>query len=75
MVETKDDRLFVNAEHRSMPFTITFEHVYDQTKYIAWQSDCDELGNDPCLAEFVFEGEKVTKLGVELELGLDGDLI
>lgn len=67
MVQIKDDRLFIDATDRSMGFTVTFEHVKDQTKYIAHLKDDIELTDDPVDAEFVFEDGKAVKMGLDLE--------
>ncbi|BDD55467.1 hypothetical protein MAP00_000987 [Monascus purpureus] len=67
MVQIKDDRLFIDATDRSMGFTMTFEHVKDQTKYIAHLKDDIELTDDPVDAEFVFEDGKAVKMGLDLE--------
>jgi CubicO group peptidase (beta-lactamase class C family) len=70
VVEIKDGSLFVNATERSMGFTLTFEHIANQTEYIAHLSDWQEGGDDPVKAIFVFEGDHVVKMG----LGLEPDL-
>lgn len=66
-VQTKDDQLFVDATDRSMGFTITFEHIKDQTLYIAHLKDEIEADDDPISAEFVFERGKAVKMGLDLE--------
>ncbi|KAJ9264739.1 hypothetical protein DTO195F2_2190 [Paecilomyces variotii] len=38
-VEVKDGKLFIDATDRSMGFTLTLEHICDQTKYIAHMSE------------------------------------
>ncbi|KAJ4209590.1 hypothetical protein NW759_013444 [Fusarium solani] len=73
-VEIKDDALFINATDRSMAFTLVFEHQRDQTKYIAHLSDLWEGGDDLIPAEFVFDGDKAVKMGLDLE-PLIGDKI
>ncbi|RSM12565.1 hypothetical protein CEP52_002319 [Fusarium oligoseptatum] len=73
-VEIKDDALFIDATDRSMAFTLTFEHERDQTKYTAHLSDFWEGGDDLIPAEFVFDGEKAVKMGLDLE-PLIGDKI
>ena len=70
LLETKDDRLYVNAVERY--FYLTFEHVCNQTMYIAHLEDYWEGGDDPVLAEFRFKNDKVVKMGLKLELDLDG---
>lgn len=66
-VQIKDGQLFIDATDRSMGFTMTFKHVKDQTKYIAYLKDDIELTVDPVDAEFVFEDRKVVKMGLDLE--------
>ncbi|KAH8705639.1 beta-lactamase family protein [Talaromyces proteolyticus] len=73
-VQVKDGKLFIDATDRSMGFTLTFEHVANQTEYIAHISDWQEGGDDPVKARFVFEGKEVVKMGLDLEEDLD-DLI
>lgn len=67
VVQIKDDQLFIDATDRSMGFTMTFKHVKDQTKYVAYLKDDIELTVDPVDAEFVFEDRKVVKMGLDLE--------
>ncbi len=69
-VQLKDDNLFIDATDRSMGFTLTFEHISDQTRYTAHLSDFEEGGDDPFPAEFVFEEGKVVKMGLEIEMAL-----
>lgn len=73
-VEIKDDALFIDATDRSMGFTLVFEHQQDQTKYIAHLSDFWEGGDDLIPAEFVFDGDRAVKMGLDLE-PLIGDKI
>ncbi|KAJ9356306.1 hypothetical protein DTO280E4_6132 [Paecilomyces variotii] len=70
-VQVKDDKLFIDATDRSMGFTLTLEHICDQTKYIAHMSDFLEGGYDPLIAEFKLEGDKASKLGVDLESDIE----
>ncbi|KAK5064719.1 hypothetical protein LTR84_000553 [Exophiala bonariae] len=74
VVEAKGNQLFVDATDRSNGFTLNFEHVSDQTKYIAHLSDMIEGGDDAVEAEFVFEHGRIVKLGLQLEPALE-DLI
>ena len=66
-VEKRDDQLFINATDRSMGFTMTFEHVKDQTEYIGHLKDDVELTDEPVDAEFVFKDGKAVKMGLDLE--------
>ncbi|KAJ9252937.1 hypothetical protein DTO207G8_4457 [Paecilomyces variotii] len=70
-VEVKDGKLFIDATDRSMGLTLTLEHIWDQTKYIAHMSDFLEGGDDPLIAEFKFESDKASKLGVDLESDIE----
>lgn len=72
-VEIKDERLFIDAFDRSFPITISFEHVFNQTMYVAHlrtplATDDDEEELD---AEFRFENDKVISMGIKLEEDLD----
>ena len=71
VVEIRDDKLFVDAEDRSEGFNLTFEHVCDQTKYIAHLKHYLEGGDEKVAAEFVFEKDRVVRMGLRLELQLD----
>ena len=66
-VEVREGKLFVDASDRSMGFTLTFEHVCGQTKFVAHLSDWTEGGDGPCKAEFVLSGGKAVRMGIELE--------
>lgn len=66
-IEIKDDELYVDATDRGMGFTLTFEHVRDQTEYKAHLSDALEAGDDVLDAEFVIQDGKVVRMGVDLE--------
>ncbi|KAF3926530.1 Beta-lactamase [Arthrobotrys entomopaga] len=69
-VQVKDDQLFVDASNRSMGFTLKFDHIRDQTKYLARLIDSLDGGEDPLDAEFVFEGDSAVKMGLKLEASL-----
>lgn len=71
-VTTKDQKLFVDATDRSMGYTLSFEHICDQTKYIAHLADwSDPTDTDELRAEFRFENDEVVKMGLHLEPELD----
>jgi hypothetical protein len=70
-VQIKNDKLFIDATDRSMGFTLTFDHVCEQTKYIAHLSDYPEGGDDPLKAEFKFENDRTVKIGLHLEIELE----
>ncbi|KAF3390898.1 Penicillin-binding protein 4 [Talaromyces pinophilus] len=67
IVTIKDNQLFIDATDRSNGFTMTFEHVKDQTVYIAHTRDVIELGDEPVDARFVLEDGKAIKMGLDLE--------
>jgi hypothetical protein len=69
-VQINDDKLFIDATDRSMGFTLMFEHVGEQTKYIAHLKDVWEGGDDPVHAQFVFSEGRAVKLGLKLEVVL-----
>jgi hypothetical protein len=66
-VQEKDGKLFVNATDRSMDFTMTFKHICDQTKYIAYMSEGIEGGESPIKAEFKLKNGYAAELGLHLE--------
>ena len=68
-VEIKDNKLFIDATDRSMPCTLTFEHRSDQTEYTAHLYDIFDGGDEALDACFVFDGERVVKMGLQLEWG------
>jgi hypothetical protein len=70
----KNDKLYIDATDRSFGFTLTFEHICDQTKYVAHVTDYLEGGDVPFKAEFEFEKNKAVRMGLHLELDL-GELI
>ncbi|EEP80003.1 predicted protein [Uncinocarpus reesii 1704] len=67
VLQIENDKLFIDATDRSMGFSLTFDHVHGQTKYTAHMSDFLEGGDVPLDAEFIFEGEKVVKMGLSLD--------
>lgn len=69
-VQIKDEQLFIDATGRSMGFTMIFEHVKDQTEYIAHLKDDIKLTNEPVDARFVFEDGQGVKMGLDLELAI-----
>lgn len=64
----KENKLFIDMSDRTMGFTLELEHLCNQTKYIAHLRDYYEAEEEMELAaEFVFEQEKVVRLGLDLE--------
>ncbi|KFY02953.1 hypothetical protein O988_01771 [Pseudogymnoascus sp. VKM F-3808] len=70
-VQIKDDKLFVDAMDRSFGFTLVFDHVREQIKYIARLCDHLDEGDEPLRAEFVFKGDKAVRMGLHLEIELE----
>jgi len=67
VVETKDNKLFIDAEDRYMGFHLTFGHACVERKYIAHLEDAWEDGDDQLVAEFRVENDRVVELGLKLE--------
>lgn len=67
IVTINDNQLFIDATDRSNGFTMTFEHVKDQTEYIAHTRDVIEREDEPVDARFVFEDGNAVKMGLDLE--------
>ncbi|KAJ6440726.1 beta-lactamase family protein [Purpureocillium lavendulum] len=70
-LQVKHGKLFVDATDRSMGFTLTFEHLAGQTKYIAHLSDMFEGGADPLKAEFQLDNDRAIRMGLHLEPELE----
>ncbi len=70
-VVADEHSLSIHAGDRSFPFTITFEHVCGQTKYVAHLRDHQEEFDAELKAEFRFENDVVSKMGVHFEDDLD----
>ncbi|OOF99290.1 hypothetical protein ASPCADRAFT_204919 [Aspergillus carbonarius ITEM 5010] len=70
-VEAKDGQLFIDATDRSFGFTLTLDHICDQSKYIAHLSDFLEGGDVPFMAEFELANGQATRLGLDLEVDLE----
>ncbi len=67
VVEIKDDKLVVDATDRSMGYTIVFEHVCGQTKFIAHAYDYYDGEDRPLKAEFVIEDDQASRVGLKLD--------
>lgn len=70
-VQIKNGKLFIDANDRSLAFSLFFEHICEQTKYIAFLRNPTEGTNIPLRAEFRFENGLVIELGIRLERDLD----
>lgn len=69
-VEVKDGQLFINASDRSGGFSLTFEHVCDQSSFIAHLIDDEDGDHEMFKAKFEVDGEKVSKMGLHIDVGL-----
>jgi hypothetical protein len=63
--------LFVDASDRSEAFTIRFEHVCNERKFLAHMSDTWEKDDDVVPAEFEISGHKAVRMGIQLEEELE----
>ncbi|KAI0485603.1 beta-lactamase family protein [Xylaria cf. heliscus] len=70
-VEVKDGKLFIDASDRSMGFHLRFDHLRSQTEYIVHYINFPSGENSLMEGEFMFQNDKVVKMGLELEP--DGD--
>ncbi|KAM5463511.1 hypothetical protein MauCBS54593_007505 [Microsporum audouinii] len=66
-MENVDGRIFVDCMDRSTGFTLTFKHIKDQTKYIAYVNEIYGSTDFPIKAEFVLENNRATRVGLQLE--------
>ncbi|KAF3480030.1 beta-lactamase [Arthroderma uncinatum] len=66
-VESKQGVLFADCTDRSLSFTLTFRHVCNQTKYLAFMSENFETNDFPLKAEFVLENNNSILLGLLLD--------
>lgn len=75
VVQIKDNRLFIDANDRSFPFTLTFEHVCDQNKFLVclMGSIVGEGDKEYLKAVFHIEDGKATQLGIDFEEDLQND--
>ena len=74
VVEIVGGELFVNATDRSDAFTLNFEHLCEQRKYVARLEDVYEKDSEEIAAEFEFdvEGISVRYMGLKLTDDVDG---
>lgn len=70
-VEVVDGQLFINATGRSEGFTITFEHICDQTRYVAHFTDYFDGDTMEIAAEFYISSGQIVTMGLQLEDELD----
>ncbi len=69
-VQTKDNKLLIDATDRSTGFNLVFYHVADQTQYTAVLTDPDDGESEQIQAEFVFRGPAAIRMGLHLEPAL-----
>ena len=67
MVEIRKGALFINATNRSEAFTLTFEHVCNQTSYVAHYTDYWEGGDEEIEAKFELSNMEAERMGIMLE--------
>lgn len=66
-IAEKDGELYIDATDRSMGYTLTFKHVGEQTKYLAYLSEKYVKGKSPMKAEFVLDDKRAIKVGICLD--------
>ncbi|KAI0539410.1 beta-lactamase family protein [Xylaria digitata] len=66
-VDIKDSKLFIDATDRSFGFSLVFDHVRDETEYIAHLRDFQAGLEVLVPVKFMFENDKAIKLGIEFE--------
>lgn len=71
-VEIKNDQLYIHGSDRSNVLIVRFEHVCDQTMYVAHLLDYAGGADSEVAAEFRFQGGEVVKMGIKLEEALEG---
>ncbi|KAI0401165.1 beta-lactamase family protein [Xylaria palmicola] len=72
-VGIKGDKLSVDATDRSAGgFGLVFNHIREQTEYIAHLRLFQDSDDDLVAARFMFENDRAIKMGLELEPELDG---
>lgn len=71
VVQMEDNKVFIDASDRSTGFFLTFDHVRDQTEYVAHFHDTlDEDSFEDIGAEFVFENGRAVRMGLHMEPAL-----
>lgn len=70
-VQIKDDHLFIDCSDRSYVFTVNFQHVCEQTKYIAVMREVSQGPDLPLRAEFRFDNDVAVRMGIMFEDDLD----
>jgi hypothetical protein len=75
-VQAKDSGLFIDATDRTMGFTLELEHLSGGVKYFACQADhFGDYDDEWVEAEFVFEDDRVFKMGLNLESEIEAERI
>ncbi|KAI1295132.1 beta-lactamase family protein [Xylaria venustula] len=65
-VAIKDGKLFIDASDRSMGFSLVFDHIREQTEYVARLRDFQECVDDLVAAKFMFHNDRTVKMGLQL---------
>nr|XP_023908629.1 uncharacterized protein LOC112020302 [Quercus suber]POF15602.1 protein flp [Quercus suber] len=66
-VVIKDGQLHIDAPERSMAFWIDFEHICDQTKFVAHLFHARTHKEEELSAEFRFEDTQIRSMGIKFE--------
>ncbi|POR36393.1 Penicillin-binding protein 4, partial [Tolypocladium paradoxum] len=74
-VQIQDGKIYIDATDRSLGVTLTFDHVCEQTKYIAHLSDKFEGGDIPFRAEFRLENDGAIRIGLLAKDSFNGNLL
>ncbi|KAJ9646233.1 uncharacterized protein PV06_02053 [Exophiala oligosperma] len=68
VVQVKDSKVFIDASDRSTGFFLTFDHIRDQTEYVAhFHPSLDEDSFEDIRAEFVWENGRAVRMGLHME--------
>ncbi|KHN98443.1 beta-lactamase family protein [Metarhizium album ARSEF 1941] len=70
-VQVKRDALFIDCTDRSYVFTLNFQHVSGQDKYIVLYREVTQGPSVPLRAEFTLENDVATRLGIAFDEDLD----
>ncbi|KAI0203011.1 beta-lactamase family protein [Astrocystis sublimbata] len=64
-VDAKKGKLFVDASDRSMPFTMDFDHVREQTEYIVLATNIPSKDSVLMRIKFLFRNDKAVKMAID----------
>ncbi|KAI0972977.1 beta-lactamase family protein [Xylaria arbuscula] len=65
-VSIKDGKLFIDASDRSFGFSMVFDHIREQTEYVARLRGLHESVDDLVAAKFMFHNDRTIKMGLQL---------